>query len=78
MLKNLPRESKKVYIITVIRHGSQVIDIKSLTGRQNQDIITGWNPEISSHLRLFCGLFVPYSGKICALFGGFIPLEKIA
>jgi len=71
-------ESKKVYIITVIGHSLQAIDIKALTEGENRGFRVGWNPRNSSHLCLFCGLFIPYSGKICALFGGFIPLEKIA
>lgn len=77
MLNKSSGESKKVYIIIVIRHMLQVVENKTLTRWQNQGITTGQNPKISSHLWPIYGLFVPYLGKICALFRGFIPLEKM-
>lgn len=78
MLDKLPEESEKVYIIILIGLGVQPIDNKALTEGENGGLRVGQMLKLSSHLCLFCGLFIPYLGKICALFRGFIPLEKIA
>jgi len=77
MLEKLSGESEKVYIINLIRHSLQPIDNKALIEGKNRGIKTGCETISSSHLCLFYGLFIPYMGKICALFKGFIPLEKM-